>query len=444
MEEKTMFENQSCEFKEKINDTLVKEIEAFLNSDGGNIYIGIKDDGTVIGVENVDKCLKEISDIITDQIVPNCINFVKPVARLEDNKIIVDIQIRKGTANLYYIKKYGISVNGCHIRVGSTCKSMTTEMIKYRLTLDYIDNDVMIKTPSYYGNISFNTLKIYFSEKGYHLDDNSFETNLSLKTLDDRYNLLAELVSDTNNIPFIFVKFNGLDKVSMSERNDYGFKSILIAYQSLKNRLIAENICKVDTTVRPRKETYLYDIDVINEALLNALIHNDYLSSHPIISMFDNRLEILSHGGIPKGLTIEEFYEGISKPRNMALMNIFSKLGIAEHTGHGMPTIIKKYGKECIDIHDTYIKVTIPFNKEGLLNRGATSGAINGAINNLNESEKKVISSIADNNYITIDEISNETKIPKRTVQRLISTLRKNSIIERRGSNKTGYWQIII
>lgn len=64
--------------------------------------------------------------------------------------------------------------------------------------------------------------------------------------------------------------------------------------------MIAENICISDTTVRPRVDTYLYDIDCVNEAILNALVHNDWTITEPQISMFSDRIEILSHGGASK------------------------------------------------------------------------------------------------------------------------------------------------
>ena len=83
---------------------------------------------------------------------------------------------------------------------------------------------------------------------------------------------------------------------------------------------------------------------------------------------------------MPNGLTKEEFFKGVSKPRNKQLMDIFTRLGIVEHTGHGIPLIVEKYGKDTFEICDSYIRVIIPFNKEILLNHGAISGAISGAI----------------------------------------------------------------
>lgn len=184
---------------------------------------------------------------------------------------------------------------------------MTPEQIKIRYEKKFIVNEYMLKKRSNSSDLSFRELRIYYSEKDYHLEDKSFETNLNLRNEDGEYNLLAELLSDRNNIPFIFVKFQGQNKASISERSDYGYGCILTTYEKIKSRLRAENICISETTVRPRKDTYLFDFDCVNQAILNALVHNDWTITVPQISMFNDRLYILSHGGLPNGMTKDQF-----------------------------------------------------------------------------------------------------------------------------------------
>ena len=103
----------------------------------------------------------------------------------------------------------------------------------------------------------------------------------------------------------------------------------------LKDRLIAENICVTDTTVRPRVDEYLFDIDCVNEALVNAIVHNDWTISEPLISFYDDRLDITSHGGIPREISQKDFFNGVSHPRNSALMRIFLKLALSSILGMG-------------------------------------------------------------------------------------------------------------
>ena len=121
-------ETEKTELKQKLTDSIPKEIVAFLNTDGGTIYIGVNDDGSVCGIEKLDESLKKIADIIENQILPESSSFVELGTKYIENKHIIAIKIRKGES-LYYIKKYGRSSQGCYVRVGSTCRSMTEEKI---------------------------------------------------------------------------------------------------------------------------------------------------------------------------------------------------------------------------------------------------------------------------------------------------------------------------
>ena len=98
----------TIELKEKISNSLCKEIVSFLNADGGHIYIGVKDDGKVIGVENIDESCRFIGDIITTQIEPNPQELIKNELIFENEKTIIVIKINKGTDSLYCQKNMGI------------------------------------------------------------------------------------------------------------------------------------------------------------------------------------------------------------------------------------------------------------------------------------------------------------------------------------------------
>ena len=103
------FETEKIELKEKINDQLIKDIESFLNTEGGTIFLGIRDNGDVVGVDSLDESLRKISDIISDQIDPNAIDCVKPEVFIEENNALIKLNINKGYASLYCIKKYGLN-----------------------------------------------------------------------------------------------------------------------------------------------------------------------------------------------------------------------------------------------------------------------------------------------------------------------------------------------
>ncbi|MCF0111132.1 MAG: putative DNA binding domain-containing protein [Erysipelotrichaceae bacterium] len=435
-------ESETIELKSKFTDTICKDIVAFLNTSGGDVIIGVEDNGNVIGVTAIDETYKKISDVITNQIEPNPQDIISSEIRYDEGKMILVIHVQKGVRPLYCQKKYGFSSAGCVMRVGTTCRNMTPEQIRIRYEKNFTDSDLIIHTPARYGTISFKTLKVYYAEKGYHLEASSFEANLNLRTPGGEYNLLAELLSDKNMIPLITVKFHGTDKASVSERNDYGNQCLLFSYEQIRNRLSAENLCVSDTTVRPRVDKYLFDFDSANEAVINALVHNDWNISQPLISFFNDRMEILSHGGLPKGQTRELFFRGISKPRNDMLMRIFMNMNLSEHTGHGVPAILAKYGETVFDIGDSYILVTIPFDKTVLntISKKQDVGKNAGIHVGLNTTEKKVIDHIMEQPKATMESIAKEVGVTKRTIERTMRKLQGSGIVMRIGTKRSGQW----
>lgn len=438
-------ESEVLELKAKYTDTICKDIVAFLNTNGGDIVIGVDDNGHVVGLNNLDETSKKISDMITDQIEPNPQDIISSEIKYTEGKMVLVIHVPKGGRPLYCQKKYGFSSAGCVMRIGTTCKNMTPEQIRIRYEKSFIDSDLMTVIPARYGSISFKTLKVYYSEKGYHLEDSSFEANLNLRTPNGEYNLLAELLSDKNMIPLITVKFQGNNKASVSERNDYGNQCLLFCYEQIKNRLAAENICVSDTTVRPRVDRYLFDFDSVNEAVINALVHNDWNVSQPLISFFSDRIEILSHGGLPKGQTKELFFRGISKPRNDMLMRIFLNMNLTEHTGHGIPAILSKYGEAAFDIGDSYILVTIPYDKDvvAVANRNKNVGLNVGTNVGLNATEKKVLSHLLEHPESTADDMAIAISVTKRTIERTLKKLQEKGLLVRSGAKKSGSWIVI-
>lgn len=129
--------------------------------------------------------------------------------------------------------------------------------------------------------------------------------------------------------------------------------------------------------------------------------------------MFNDRLYILSHGGLPNGMTKDQFFDGISKPRNETLMRIFLNMGLIEHTGHGIPTIVEKYGKDVFEIESNYIRCTIPFEQEVIDQIDNKNVGLNIG---LNKTEKKVIELLIENPILTSIELSEKIGVTKRTI----------------------------
>ncbi len=431
-------ETETVELKRILNENFEKALDAFLNTMDGFIYIGVEDDGNIVGVDKLDETLKKIADIVTTQILPNPQEFVEIGTKFLNGKHVIEVKVKKGKA-LYYIKKYGRSSNGCYIRVGTSNRSMTEEQIKkgYEYSLPSFDNLVIMLAK--WNPITFTQLKIYYNGKGLHLNDSTLAENLNLYVDNKRnYNKLAELLSDENHVSIQFARFHGINKASIAETSEYGNQCLITAIERMINRLEAENYTKSIITSRQRIDKRLIDMDCLKEAFFNAVAHNDWSIVEPSVYMFDDRIEIISHGGLPRGETEEMFYQGISKPRNPSLMRVLRDLGYVERTGHGVPNILARYGKEAFQIYESCINVVLPFDKEVLVSK--TNDAKNDAKNDAEKSlEEIVVELIRKNPKITKIQMAEKTGKSKPTIERMLKSSTK---IIRIGSNKGGYWEI--
>ena len=98
-------ESERLELKEKFNDSIAKEVVSFLNANGGTILLGIRDDGTVVGVDKIDETLRKVSDVITSQIEPNPQDEISSELRFDGGKTVIAINIKKGARHLYCQKR---------------------------------------------------------------------------------------------------------------------------------------------------------------------------------------------------------------------------------------------------------------------------------------------------------------------------------------------------
>ena len=286
-------ETEKVELKRELNDSLAKEIVAFLNSMDGTIYIGVDDNGMPIGAKNLDETLRNVADIITTKIMPNPQEFVE-LGTVYDNGVnIIKISIKKGKS-LFYIKKYGRSSAGCYIRVGTSARSMTEEQIESEFTAKAKSNIKIIDVEARNQKPTFRYLKMLFADKGLFVNEETFEHNARLKTINNKYNIQADLLSDENDYSIKVVRFDGDTKASnIVMRNEYGYKCLIVAMQQAYSYCVdVINQTKTEFHNGIRKDIKLFNKDAFREAWFNACLHNDWLDgTPPAIYIFNNRLD---------------------------------------------------------------------------------------------------------------------------------------------------------
>lgn len=426
-------ENETLEFKKSTSELEegVISLSSMLNKHGeGTLYFGVKNDGTVIGQKDINEStLRDVSRKVAEGIKPQIIPEIS--LQLIDDKKIIKVTV-KGNANIYSaFERY-------YIRSFDEDKKVSPDMLR-ELINSKGEPDLIVNEPTIRNDLTFETLKGLYLIKGHKINDEQFENNLKLYTNDGRFNYMGELLSDNNDISIKVVTFAGKDKTVMLKRTDYGMKCLISAVNEVLEYMDVINETKVKLGGKKRIEESYFDYACFKEAWLNACIHTRWIEKiPPAVYIFDDRIEIVSNGGLPKALNKTDFFKGVSKPVNQALLNIFTNLDLIDQTGHGVPLIINKYGEQAFYISDNTIIVTIPINKE-LLEKVNN----NNDKNELSETEQKVYNCIKKNENITISELSDKTFIGDRQVMRVLNSLKDKNIIRREGSNKNGVWKII-
>ena len=292
-------------------------------------------------------------------------------------------------------------------------------------------------------------LKSYLRNNKIHINEKTFNINYHLVTQEGKYNKMAFLLADENDISIKVAVFKGNDKTKFAKRNEYGFKCLLAAVDKVLDYCDTINDTYVDVGAGVRKEKKLFNMDAFKEAWINACVHNSWLEgTPPAVYLFDDRLEIVSIGGIPKTMTKEQFLSGESNPVNDELMRVFMACGLVEQSGHGVPLVVEEYGESAYHFDGNFIKVVIPFDKSGfttddkIADKEQEQNAPVNAPVKLNKTEQAIYEKIVSNTSITIDELTETLGKDRRTITRNIKTLKEKGLIERVGSDKTGYWKV--
>lgn len=339
-----------------------------------------------------------------------------------------------------------------YFRIGSS-KEKLSKFPEWELKLNTILQEgfptiVNVAAPDYAQELSFEKLFMYYAAKGIALKSDSFERSLKLRNKNGQYNVMAYILSDQNSIPVRVSIFSGKDKTSpLFSVKEFGNTCIMYSMDKILEYGDAINIIQADerNRISERKDVPLFDYEAFHEAILNAFIHNKWLTlNSPQISIFTDRIEILSHGGLALDQDEKGFYSGASLPVNDVLASIFLQLRISERSGRGVPKIVGRYGKEAIQIEKNRIIVTIPFDKIGVNSFVVSNKVSNKVSDKLNKTKLKMIELIRDNPNITINQFSIMLKLSEPAIKKNLKQLKESGHIQRIGSNKTGYWEVIV
>lgn len=302
----------------------------------------------------------------------------------------------------------------------------------------------IVNTESNYQNLTFNKLFGYYGSKGIVLKEETFRKNLGLLTEDGKYNIQAQLLSDNSHIPLRVSIFDGETKASnLFSVREFGYNCLLYTLDELLRYGDVLNLIQADERNRvvERKDVPLFESKAFNEAIINAVLHNKWIEGNePMISVFSNRIEILSRGTLAPSQTMEGFFSGESVPVNEKLSEIFLQLHISEKSGRGVPKIVETYGQQAIAFHENSIVVTIPFHWINVVGNKVGNKVDNKTDTKMTPNRKKILSEIRNNPNITFIQLANILGISTTAIEKNVGYLKDNGYIERIGSSKVGYW----
>ena len=352
-------ESDKVELKREMVDDLDKEIIAFLNAHGGTIYIGVDDNGKVIGVpqEFKDEYDEKVSAILSNNIKPN------PRNKIEfsfDDENVLAIDIKEGDSKPYYLTNKGPKPSGTYIRVGRSKRPADNEEI-IRLAMESrhysFERDV-----SDIQDLTFDYMGLIAKRKSLDFGIKKYKT-LGLQNDKGLFTNLGLLASDQNPIVVKFAVYG--KNMDFKVKKEFTGSIILIADQLLEYcELYNDTSAKIIPGQIARVETKSYPGASLREAVLNAICHADYsLLSNIKVEFFLDRVKIINPGNVFDS-TLDAVLDGVQTFRNPGLVNIFYKLGFIENYGTGLIRIREAYSEEELQpefkVIDRYFFVTLP------------------------------------------------------------------------------------
>lgn len=416
----------------------------------GYFVWGVRDDThEVTGTSfdpNQDVRNEPLKHYLARQISPN-LNFVFCEDVIEDKRVVVLVVPAARTAPTAYDGER-------YIRIGSSKENLRKYPEREAALFGVLRNGkpTIENTPSEYQDLTFEKLLIYYGAKGIRLNPATYKKNLSFYTEDGRYNILAQLLSDNSHMPLRVSIFSGTSKAdNMYSVREFGYQCLLYTLDAVLQYGDVLNIIQADETNRvvERKEVPLFENAAFREAVINAFVHNLWVSGNePMITVFSDRIEILSRGAIDSAQTMEGFFAGESIPVNPKLSEIFLQLHISEKTGRGVPVITHLYGRDAYEFRENSIVVKIPFRWINVMGDklgdkvGDKSGDFPQDIH-LTETQRRILAELRNNPNMTKPQLMQAIGVGKTTIDNGISYLRRYKLLERIGSNKNGYWKCI-
>lgn len=402
-------------------------------------------------LDDPDATALQISNMVRDAIKPDITMFLHYETLEENGKKIVAVDIQRGTDRPYYIAKKGMRPEGVYVRQGYSAVPATDAAI--RQMIKETDGDRFEAMRSMNQELTFETTEKEFQLRKVEFGMQQMRT-LKLIDQDGLYSNLAMLLSDQCVHTIKVAVFQGKDQTVFKDRREFAgalMKQMNDVYDYIdfhnQTHATIEKLLRID--VRDYPEI------AVREALLNLLVHRDYaFSASALISIYEDRMEFVSIGGLMPGIELEDVMAGISICRNPNLANVFYRLHLIEAYGTGISKIIGAYADEeekpVIETTRNTFKIILPninAMREKVRISELEAKEENPETNKedtqeLSSEEEQVLEYAGKHEDFTKNDVVSLLKVSASTAARVIRGLVERNFLKRNGKARNTYYTL--
>lgn len=422
-------ENATTEFKREYTDDIKKTVISFLNTEGGELLIGVDDDGVVVGIDDADVTLLRTTNAIRDSIKPDATMFVLCESMEVEGKVIVAIRIQRGTARPYYLAGKGIRPEGVYVRQGSSTMPATESAI-LRMIKD-TGGDDFESTRSLEQELTFVSAETAFHEEGIKFGAEQ-KRSLGIIGSDGAFTNLGLLLSDQCVHTIKAAVFEGTGRAVFRDRAEFT-GSLLKQLSDVHEYIDRHNRTRAELSGLKRVDVRDYPPQAVREALLNAIIHRDYsYGDSTLIKVSDDSVDFISLGGLPRGIEYGDLMLGVSVLRNRRLAEVFYRLRLIEAYGTGIPRIMESYARRSmrptVEVSGNAFKITLPNTNFATEAQPEDDG--------LSDVERRIMRHLLGRESASRRQIETALELSQAGATRALNALAGKHLVSRRGSGK--------
>ena len=467
-------ENKTLEFKEGLpqNESIAKTAISFSNTSGGKLIIGVNDKREIVGIddENIFELQDRITSIIFDSCSPNILPEIYTVNI--DEKLLLVVEIFRGNLMPYYLKSDGKN-KGTYIRIGASNRKAAFENI---IELERQRRNIGFDEEIYY-DIELDALDLSplyekFEKTDKKLNDEKLKNLKLIKTehnITYPTNALMILLGKFDHCSVKCARFKGTTMELFIDKKEYK-GDIFTILENIQNFILNHINLRGEIKGLYRTDTYEIPEVALREALVNALIHRDYINGGRDIKVgiYDDIVNIVSPGSFPNTITGEDIANGRSEARNRVVANVFKELGLIEQWGSGInrikalcvehglkePVIVEK--NDFVDV-EFYRPFPTDYDRKRPITDEKVSETVGKLLEaddygrlrtitddyaNLSEEERKVLLYLLENTTISRKEVLEVLDIKKTKAHEILASLAEKELIKREGQGRGTYYKL--